>query len=106
MYGDSLGMVNMIIADTSEPFKSRDLLCTEHTQDYICLHEKHTEWVTKVPYSSIYNMLASSTLMFHQILTASSASHAVQYHACAMQIYTGVLGLDGICSGSLYHTPP
>ena len=48
MYGDSLGMVNMIIAETSEPFKSRDLLCTEHTQDYVCLHEKHTEWVTKV----------------------------------------------------------
>lgn len=48
MYGDSLGMVNMIIADTSEPFKARDLLCTEHTQDYVCLHEKHSEWVTKV----------------------------------------------------------
>lgn len=48
MYGDSLGMVNMIVADTSEPFKSRDLLCTEHTQDYVCLHEKHSEWVTKV----------------------------------------------------------
>jgi hypothetical protein len=48
MYGDSLGMVNMIVADTSEPFKSRDLLCTEHKQDFVCLHEKHSEWVTKV----------------------------------------------------------
>lgn len=48
MYGDSLGMVNMILADTTESFKSRDLLYTEHTQDYVCLHDKHEDWVTKV----------------------------------------------------------
>lgn len=58
MYGDSLGMVNMIIADTSEPFKNRDLLCTEHTQDYVCLHEKHSEWVTKV-LNAVLSCLAS-----------------------------------------------
>lgn len=47
MYGDSCGMVNMLLVDTSEPFQTRDLLYTDETQDYVCLHDKHRDWVTK-----------------------------------------------------------
>lgn len=48
MYGDSQGMVYMMLADTSVSFASRDMLYTEHTRDFICLHNKHTDAVTKV----------------------------------------------------------
>lgn len=48
MYGDSAGMVYMILADTSGIFQSRDMLYTEHTHDYVCLHDKHKDWISKV----------------------------------------------------------
>ena len=48
MYGDSAGVVYMILADTSASFVNRDMLYTEHTHDYVCLHDKHSDWVSKV----------------------------------------------------------
>lgn len=68
MYGDSLGMVNMILADTTEAFKSRDLLYTEHTQDYVCLHDRHEDWVTRVRVT-VLNISTSHYRLFIWILS-------------------------------------
>jgi WD40 repeat protein len=60
MYGDSNGMVYMILADTSETFQSRDMLYTEHTHDFVCLHDKHKDWVTKVQHVEDVGLVTAS----------------------------------------------
>ena len=46
MYGDSAGMLYLVLADTTCQFPTRDMLYTEHTRDYVCLHAKHSDAVT------------------------------------------------------------
>jgi hypothetical protein len=60
MYGDTSGLVHLMLADTSLPFPSRDMLYTEHTHDYVCLHDKHSDWVTKVSHVDDVGLVTSS----------------------------------------------
>jgi hypothetical protein len=76
MFGDSVGMVNMILAETSEPFKSRDLLYTEHTQDYVCLHDKHDDWVTKVRLRSMNRNAICAAAVRYALETLSAVAAA------------------------------
>lgn len=60
MYGDSAGMVYLVLANTSEAFQSRDMLYTEHTHDYVCLHDKHKDWVSKVQHVDDVGLVTAS----------------------------------------------
>lgn len=47
MYGDSKGHVVMLLCGTRE-WPARDLISTEEHQDYIYIHQDHTDWVSQV----------------------------------------------------------
>ena len=47
VYGDSKGHVVMLLCGTRE-WPARDLISTEEHQDYIYIHQDHTDWVSQV----------------------------------------------------------
>jgi hypothetical protein len=47
VYGDSKGHVVMLLCGTRE-WPARDLISTEEHQDYIYIHQEHSDWVSQV----------------------------------------------------------
>uniref|UniRef100_A0A7S0WPJ8 EF-hand domain-containing protein n=1 Tax=Chlamydomonas leiostraca TaxID=1034604 RepID=A0A7S0WPJ8_9CHLO len=59
VYGDSKGHVIMLLCGTRE-WPARDLISTDEHQDYIYIHQEHTDWVSQVAWVPEIGLVSSS----------------------------------------------
>ncbi|KAG1667639.1 hypothetical protein FOA52_004666 [Chlamydomonas sp. UWO 241] len=59
VYGDSKGHVVMLLCGTKE-WPARDLISTEEHQDYIYIHQDHTDWVSQCTWVPEIGLVSSS----------------------------------------------
>eukprot|EP00798_Chlamydomonas_sp_ICE-L_P024012 gene24012-9585_t len=59
VYGDSKGHLVMLLCGTKE-WPARDLISTEEHQDYLYIHQEHTDWVSKVEWVPEVGLVSSS----------------------------------------------
>ncbi|GAX72651.1 hypothetical protein CEUSTIGMA_g107.t1 [Chlamydomonas eustigma] len=59
VYGDSKGHVVMLLCGTRE-WPARDLISTEEHQDYIYIHQEHSDWVSQVTWVPEIGLVSSS----------------------------------------------
>ncbi|KAJ9529394.1 hypothetical protein QJQ45_013762 [Haematococcus lacustris] len=59
VYGDSKGHIIMLLCGTRE-WPARDLISTDEHQDYIHIHQEHTDWVSQVSWVPEIGLVTSS----------------------------------------------